>query len=142
MKECNSKTLVRDEAGSLHTKNRVSNRTTAAGVEQQEQQQECSASRESTATTSRGRLDAAGELWVLDSLLPVFPKGPFFHDSFFEESRRHFEAAVKEALGRLGQQEETPEDDFSLYRSLRAKNLTDESLAVKVTEDEHGHQVS
>lgn len=121
----------------------MSSRTAAAAGDKQQQQQEvCAASQESAATTSHGLRDARESSWVPDSLLPVFPRGSFFHDSFFEESRQHFESAVKEALGRLGQQEESEADGFSLYRSLRAKDMTDASQAVKVTEDEHGHQVS
>ncbi|XP_050702173.1 serine-rich adhesin for platelets-like isoform X8 [Eriocheir sinensis] len=140
VKESSSRTSVRDEGSSLHALNNMSSRTAAAG--DRHQQQQVRAASQESATTSHGRRDAAGKSsWVLDSLLPVFPKGPFFHDSFFEESRQHFETAVKEALGRLGQEEEAAADDFSLYRSLRAKDMTDASQAVKVTEDEHGHQV-
>ncbi|KAG0721980.1 Heat shock protein 22 [Chionoecetes opilio] len=134
VKESNAETSVRTERA-VDAKEEVSSRTSIS-----DKQEVDSNSHEST-KTSHDHLDATTDSsWVLDSLLPVFPKGPFFHDSSFKESRQHFEAAVKEALGRLGH-EESPTDDFSLYRSLRAKDMTDESQAVKVTENEHVHQV-
>lgn len=135
MKETNSKTSVRNEVA-VEAEKQMFN-STASG----DKQEAINDFVEST-KTSHGRLDATKESsWVHDSLLPVFPKGPFFHDSFFKESRQHFEAAVKEALCRLGH-EESQSDDFSLYRSLRAKDMTDKSQAVKVTENEQVHQVS
>lgn len=139
VKETSSRTSVRDEASSPHALNNMSTRAAAA----EDRQQHVRAASQESATTSHVRRDAATESsWVVDSLLPVFPRGAFLHDSFFEESRQHWQAAVREALGRLGQEEEVAADGLSLYRSLRAKDMTDASQAVKVTEDEHGHQVS
>ena len=92
--------------------------------------------------TNHSHLNATSESsWVLDSLLPVFPKGPFFHDSFFKDSQQHFDAAVKEVLSRFNHNN-SPTDNLSLYRNLRTNDMTNKSLAVKVTENEQVHQVS
>ncbi|KAK8382844.1 hypothetical protein O3P69_011416 [Scylla paramamosain] len=135
MKESNSKTSIHTETA-VDTEKQVSSNTTCSD----KWETDSNYSVEST-KIGNGHLDAKRRSsWELDSLLPVFPKGPFFHDSYFKESRQHFDAAVKEALSRLGH-EETQTDNFSLYRNLRMSDMTDHSQAVKVTENEQVHQV-
>uniref|UniRef100_A0A0P4VY54 SHSP domain-containing protein n=2 Tax=Scylla olivacea TaxID=85551 RepID=A0A0P4VY54_SCYOL len=135
VKESNSKTSIHTETA-VDTEKQVSSNTTCSD----KWETDSNYSVEST-KISNGHLDAKRRSsWELDSLLPVFPKGPFFHDSYFKESRQHFDAAVKEALSRLGH-EETQTDNFSLYRNLRMSDMTDHSQAVKVTENEQVHQV-
>ncbi|KAG7161076.1 uncharacterized protein LOC121875506 [Homarus americanus] len=80
------------------------------------------------------------ESWMLDSLLPICHKGLFFQDSFFQDARDSFETAVKEVLTRMGEVK-TSADDLSLYRSLRECDLRDENQAMKVSENQHTHQV-
>ena len=134
LKESDSKTSFHSE---VDTEKQVSSNATCSD----KWETESNYSVESTKILQNGHLNAKRSSWELDSLLPVFPKGPFFHDSYFKESRQHFDAAVKEALSRLGH-EETQTDDFSLYRDLRTSDMTDHSQAVKVTENEQIHQVS
>ncbi|XP_045113788.1 uncharacterized protein LOC123506027 [Portunus trituberculatus] len=135
VKESNSKTSVSTEAA-VDTKKQVTSSATCSD----KWETDSNYSVESTKILQNGHLNAKRSSWELDSLLPVFPKGPFFHDSYFKESWHHFDVAVKEALSRLGHKE-TQTDDFSLYRNLRTSDMTDHSQAVKVTENEQVHQV-
>ncbi|XP_071527100.1 uncharacterized protein [Panulirus ornatus] len=83
---------------------------------------------------------ADGDSWGLDSFLPICHKGLFFHDSFFQDVRQDFETAVQDVLTKFGKVRSSS-DDLSLYRNLRECDLRDENQAVKVTENQHGHQV-
>ncbi|XP_076061732.1 uncharacterized protein LOC143037427 isoform X1 [Oratosquilla oratoria] len=66
-------------------------------------------------------------------ILPIIPTDlRFFHDSFFEESRRHFEMAVKEITEKCGL---SSKDPVSSYRSLRQKELKTDNQAVSVTDE-------
>ncbi|XP_076061741.1 uncharacterized protein LOC143037427 isoform X2 [Oratosquilla oratoria] len=66
-------------------------------------------------------------------ILPIIPTDlRFFHDSFFEESRRHFEKAVKEITEKCGL---SSKDPVSSYRSLRQKELKTDNQAVSVTDE-------
>ncbi|KAK3853398.1 hypothetical protein Pcinc_040066 [Petrolisthes cinctipes] len=79
--------------------------------------------------------------WNLDSFLPVDQRGLFFQDSFFQDAQQNFQAAVKDVLTKFGTSDETSVDDLTLYRTLRRRDLGDESQAVKITENHHSHQV-
>ncbi|XP_076061822.1 uncharacterized protein LOC143037452 isoform X2 [Oratosquilla oratoria] len=66
-------------------------------------------------------------------ILPIIPTDlRFFHDSFFEESRRHFEMAVKEITEKCGL---SSKDPVASYRSLRQKELKTDNQAVSVTDE-------
>ncbi|XP_063613733.1 uncharacterized protein LOC134786967 [Penaeus indicus] len=75
-----------------------------------------------------------------DQCLPVSSKGQFFSDSFFDDVRKDFETAVSEVLSRHDIIR-SANDDFSCYRSLRERELKDETQAMKTTEDQHGFKV-
>lgn len=76
-----------------------------------------------------------------DQWLPISSKGQFFSDSFFEDVRKDFETAVNEVLSRHDIMR-SANDELSCYRSLRERELKDETQAMKTTEDQHGFKVS
>nr|XP_045592116.1 uncharacterized protein LOC123754035 isoform X5 [Procambarus clarkii] len=78
--------------------------------------------------------------WGMESELPVYQKGPFLHDSFFQDARENFQAAVKEILTKFTDLK-TDTDDLCFYRSLRECHLSDDNQALKVTETPHTYQV-
>ncbi|XP_063613732.1 uncharacterized protein LOC134786966 [Penaeus indicus] len=77
---------------------------------------------------------------VNNQCLPISSKGQFFSDSFFDDVRKDFETAVSEVLSRHDIMRGA-NDDFSCYRSLRERELKDETQAMKTTEDQHGFKV-
>ncbi|XP_069981754.1 serine-rich adhesin for platelets [Penaeus vannamei] len=77
---------------------------------------------------------------VDDQWLPISSKGQFFSDSFFEDVRKDFETAVNEVLSRHDIMR-SANDELSCYRSLRERELKDETQAMKTTEDQHGFKV-
>lgn len=93
-------------------------------------------------------------LWneVFDQSLPVWRKGLFLQDSFFQYVYEAFENAVREILQRWGEEEFLREqwDDPKLrltdalrrYRQMRTYNLREEDQAVTVTSDAVTHKVS
>lgn len=93
-------------------------------------------------------------LWddVFDLSLPVWRKGLFLQDSFFQYIYEAFENAVREILQRWGETEflwerwDDPKlrltDALSRYRQLRTHNLREEDQAVTVTSDGVSHKVS
>lgn len=93
-------------------------------------------------------------LWdeAFDLSLPVWRKGLFLQDSFFQYVYEAFENAVREILQRWGEREflweewEDPKvrltDALNRYRQLRTHNLREEDQAVTVTSDAVSHKVS
>nr|XP_053643461.1 uncharacterized protein LOC128696305 [Cherax quadricarinatus] len=79
--------------------------------------------------------------WDLDTSLSISHKGLFFKDSFFQNARENFEAAVQEVLNKFGRVESACDDDLTTYRNLRESDLRDETQAMKVTENQDSHQV-
>nr|XP_027220441.1 alpha-crystallin A chain-like [Penaeus vannamei] len=77
---------------------------------------------------------------VDDQWLPISSKGQFFSDSFFEDVRKDFETAVNEVLSRHDIMR-SANDELSCYRSLRERELKDETQAMKTTEDQHGFKL-
>ncbi|XP_076061702.1 uncharacterized protein LOC143037421 [Oratosquilla oratoria] len=67
-------------------------------------------------------------------LLPITQSSlSFFHDSFFEQRRKHFQMALKEITDRHGF---SSPDFLTSYRSLRQRDLKEENQAISVT-DQH-----
>ena len=88
----------------------------------------------------------------LDLSLPVWRKGLFLQDSFFQYVYDAFENAVRDILQRWGETEflwdhwQDPKlrlaDTLSRYRQLRTHNLKEEDQAVTVTCDAATQKVS
>ncbi|XP_063603419.1 uncharacterized protein LOC134779292 [Penaeus indicus] len=73
------------------------------------------------------------------NVLPIVRRGLFFDDSFFQESWKDFQRAVKEVLNKWGEQSFIG-DDLTRYRSLRSRDLREENQAVTSSEDERQHK--
>lgn len=72
--------------------------------------------------------------------LPITKKGPFFDDSFFEDSRQPFQKAVRQVLEKTNETS-SQTDDLTTYRNLRQRDLKEENQAVTVDEDQKTHKV-
>ncbi|XP_063609825.1 uncharacterized protein LOC134783741 isoform X2 [Penaeus indicus] len=72
--------------------------------------------------------------------LPITSRGHFYHDSFFKDLREHFDNAVKDTLD-LWDSRSPFEDDLLSYRRMRDLNLTEETQALSVKQDDSSHQV-
>ncbi|XP_063613465.1 uncharacterized protein LOC134786751 [Penaeus indicus] len=72
--------------------------------------------------------------------LPIAKKGDFFNDSFFEDTRQHFQTAVHEVLQKMNIQTSTT-DELSTYRNLRQRELREETQAATVNEDQTTHKI-
>lgn len=97
----------------------------------------------------RGR-EFSSDTW--ESFLPVSRRGRFFQDSFFENTRSHFDDAIREALSRWDDDDDFLSDswhdagspllsNFSRYRQMRNRHVDDDSLAVTVTSDNNVHKI-
>ncbi|XP_047473902.1 uncharacterized protein LOC125028556 [Penaeus chinensis] len=73
------------------------------------------------------------------NVFPIVRRGLFFDDSFFQESWKDFQRAVKEVLNKWGEQSSIG-DDLTRYRSLRSRDLREENQAVTSSEDERQHK--
>lgn len=85
-------------------------------------------------------LKQQSDSFVGHNFLPIVRRGLFFDDSFFQESRKDFQRAVKEVLNKWGEQSSIG-DDLTRYRSLRSRDLREENQAVTSSEDERQHKV-
>ncbi|XP_071550976.1 uncharacterized protein [Panulirus ornatus] len=71
--------------------------------------------------------------------LPITVRGTFFNDSFFEDSRSNFAAAVRDVL--KTKEGSSLSDDITSYRSLRERDLKLENQAVHVEEDQQSLKI-
>lgn len=71
-------------------------------------------------------------------MLPILRRGNFFSDSFFKEAHSDFNKAVSEVLSKSGIESN---DAFSSYRSLRAKELKEETQVATVSEDASAQKI-
>jgi len=74
-------------------------------------------------------------------LLPISERGPFFRDSFFQDTRKQFQEAVDQVLKEWGQVD-SASDHMNMYRNLRKQNLQEENQAVAFSEDHQCYKVS
>ncbi|XP_042864572.1 protein lethal(2)essential for life-like isoform X2 [Penaeus japonicus] len=75
-----------------------------------------------------------------DSLLPIVEKGLFFHDSFFEDIRKHFETAIDQIMDTWGEAKSVS-DLMSSYRHIRERNSQQEKQVMAFSEDDQNHKV-
>ncbi|KAK4300942.1 hypothetical protein Pmani_026883 [Petrolisthes manimaculis] len=68
--------------------------------------------------------------------VPITKKGPFFRDSFFEDTRKHFTNAVREVLKNT-EESSVHSDELNSYRSLLRRNPKLENQAVHMEEDQY-----
>ncbi|CAL4100593.1 unnamed protein product [Meganyctiphanes norvegica] len=72
-------------------------------------------------------------------MLPILRRGYFNHDSFFQEAQKDFQKAVNDVLARSGGMQAA--DPFASYRSLRAKDLKEETQAATISEDDKAQKI-
>ncbi|XP_042889735.1 protein lethal(2)essential for life-like [Penaeus japonicus] len=75
-----------------------------------------------------------------DSLLPIVEKGLFFHDSFFEDIRKHFETAIDQIMDTWGEAKSVS-DLMSSFTRVRERNSQEENQVVAFSEDDQTHKV-
>ncbi|XP_042864567.1 uncharacterized protein LOC122248546 [Penaeus japonicus] len=88
----------------------------------------------------RTHLSQFGNQADRELILPIVSRGHFHHDSFFENLRQQFDTAVREMLD-LWDSRSSVEDDLLSYRRMRDLNLTEETQALSVSQDDTSHQV-
>lgn len=76
-----------------------------------------------------------------DSLIPIDSRGLFFQDSFFENSRRHFQEAVDKVMKRVSS-DVSVSDPINWYTNHRATNLLEDTRAGTVTTEEKDYKVN
>lgn len=72
--------------------------------------------------------------------LPITSRGSFFGDSFFKDTWKDFQEAVRDVVSKYGDSA-CPADDLTHYRSLREQDLRDENQALKFTDDKSSYKV-
>ncbi|XP_063587094.1 protein lethal(2)essential for life-like [Penaeus indicus] len=75
-----------------------------------------------------------------NSVLPIAEKGLFFHDSFFEDIRKHFETAIDQILDTWGEAKSVS-DLMSSFTRVRERNLQQENQVMAFSEDDQNHKV-
>ncbi|XP_042864569.1 uncharacterized protein LOC122248548 [Penaeus japonicus] len=73
-------------------------------------------------------------------VLPISERGPFFRDSFFQDTRRHFQEAIDQILNEWGQVD-SASDHMNTYRNLRKHHLQEKNQAVAFAEDHQCYKV-
>lgn len=118
-----------------------SRKVVISGSDIGEASEEASVSRKSHLSfESQSTRDKAGEICTSGNRLPIVRRGLFFDDSFFQDTRKDFQKAIKEVLMRSGE-ESSAVDEMACYRSLRSRHLGDDTQAVTSSEDERYHKV-
>ncbi|CAL4099190.1 unnamed protein product, partial [Meganyctiphanes norvegica] len=71
--------------------------------------------------------------------VPIVRRGPFFIDSFFDESHKQFEKAVQNVLQKSGFT--SRKNDLEFYRSLRQRSNNEQNQANGCTEDDTSFKI-
>ncbi|XP_042855521.1 uncharacterized protein LOC122242304 isoform X2 [Penaeus japonicus] len=103
------------------------------------QEVKCEHCRRDVASKQESACNKAEESFPGHDFLPISRRGLFFGDSFFQESWKDFQRAVKEVLNKWGEHPSAG-DDLTRYRSLRSRDLREENQAVTSSEDERQHK--
>ncbi|XP_047474073.1 protein lethal(2)essential for life-like [Penaeus chinensis] len=91
-------------------------------------------------TASHETITAESHKCKNNSLLPIAEKGLFFHDSFFEDIRKHFETAIDQILDTWGESKSVS-DLMSSFTRIRERNLQQENQAMAFSENDQNHKV-
>lgn len=74
--------------------------------------------------------------------LPIMRRGQFFNDSYFEDTWKDYQDAVREVLAKWDDQSAAASDDMTCYRRLRSRDMRDENQAITSAEDSSSYKVS
>ncbi|XP_071532987.1 uncharacterized protein [Panulirus ornatus] len=107
--------------------------------------------KKTTRTTKTTSTEATGEVQTKSSTttsaemtsqkcITITKKGQFFSDSCFEDTRQDYQDAIKDVLSKWGDKTSTT-DDMTSYRQLRTRDMRDENMAVKSSDDELYHKI-
>ena len=78
---------------------------------------------------------------IRDALVPIDNRGLFFQDSFFENSRRHFQDAINQVMRRVSTN--TPvSDPINWYQNHRTSNLLEDTRAGTITTEDSNYKVA
>lgn len=74
--------------------------------------------------------------------LPIARRGQFFNDSYFEDTWKNYQDAVRGILSKWDEDSATATDDMTCYRRLRSRDMRDENQAITSTEDSSSYKVN
>lgn len=73
--------------------------------------------------------------------LPIARKGQFFNDSYFEDTWKNYQDAVRAIVSKWDDSAAAT-DDMTCYRRLRSRDMRDENQAIISTEDSSSYKVN
>lgn len=73
--------------------------------------------------------------------LPIARRGQFFNDSYFEDTWKNYQDAVRDILSKWDDDSAAATDDMTCYRRLRSRDMRDENQAITSTEDSSSYKV-
>lgn len=76
------------------------------------------------------------------SALPITKRGQFFNDSYFEDTWKYYQDAVRDVLEKWDDNSAAATDDMTCYRRLRSRDMRDENQAITSAEDSSSYKVS
>lgn len=76
------------------------------------------------------------------SSLPITKRGQFFNDSYFEDTWKYYQDAVRDVLAKWDDNSAAATDDMTCYRRLRSRDMRDENQAITSAEDSSSYKVS
>lgn len=129
--------------------NTVSNATQTSGTanEVQGKSVDKESLNKSISTQTSGSSDAMIEGQRRDerggrrATLPIARRGQFFNDSYFEDTWKNYQDAVRDILSKWDDDSATVSDDMTCYRRLRSRDMRDENQAITSTEDSSSYKV-
>ncbi|KAK8399063.1 hypothetical protein O3P69_004263 [Scylla paramamosain] len=74
------------------------------------------------------------------STLPITKRGQFFNDSYFEDTWKYYQDAVRDVLAKWDDNSAAATDDMTCYRRLRSRDMRDENQAITSAEDSSSYK--
>lgn len=73
--------------------------------------------------------------------LPIARRGQFFNDSYFEDTWKNYQDAVRDIVSKWDEDSAAATDEMTCYRRLRSRDMRDENQAITSTEDASSYKV-
>lgn len=101
----------------------------------------------SISTQTSGTCDTMSEDKQLEgrgrrATLPIARRGQFFNDSYFEDTWKNYQDAVRDVLSKWNEDSAAATDDMTCYRRLRSRDMREENQAITSTEDSSSYKVN
>ncbi|KAG0725432.1 Heat shock protein 22 [Chionoecetes opilio] len=74
------------------------------------------------------------------SALPITRRGQFFNDSYFEDTWKDYQDAVRDVLAKWDDHSTAATDDMTCYRKLRSRDMRDDNQAITSAEDSSSYK--